>query len=79
MNKLDIQCWECGFTPKCCACKYTKKEVDIVKGKEQDVYKCYRKRKPKEQNLEYKATGKVTVNWNGTCFGFEWKYKENNK
>ena len=74
-----MQCWECGFTPKCCSCKYVKKGVDIIKGKEQDVYRCYRKRKHKEQNPEYIRTGKVTVKWNDSCFGFEWKYKENDK
>jgi hypothetical protein len=72
----DRQAWECGFTPKCCACKYAKKETEFKGGKEIEVFRCYRKRKKDEQNFEYRKNGRVTKEWNGTCFGFVWKYAE---
>lgn len=72
----DRQCWECGFTPKCCACKYAKKDTELIKGTETEVYYCYRKRPPIEQNKEYRKTKRVRKNWNDSCFGFVWKYAE---
>lgn len=72
----DRQAWECGFTPKCCSCKYAKKGVKTVNGKEIDVFFCYRKRTPSESSPEYRATGRVTKMWNNTCFGHVWKYAE---
>ena len=72
----DRQAWECGFTPKCCSCKYAKKDVKTEKGKEIEVYFCHRKRTPSESSPEYRATGRVTKEWSDTCFGHVWKYAE---
>lgn len=72
----DRQCWECGFTPKCCSCKFAKKETFSIKGEEHEQWFCYRKRAKDEQNNEYRQTKRVKKEWNGTCFGHIWKYAD---
>ena len=72
----DRQAWECGFTLKCCSCKYAKKGTVKNGDTEIDVYFCYRKRTPSESSPECRETGRVTKEWNGTCFGHVWKYAE---
>lgn len=77
MNKdeltwLDKQCRECGYTPKCCACKWLRPLEDGQKKRGQGyIGNCMNPTQNKTcPNKRHQ------VMWNGTCFEFIWKYAD---
>lgn len=61
----ERQTWECGFTPKCCSCKWSR---PLDEGE-----------KPNQLGDRYCVNvgrARHRVNWNGTCFSHEWIYAE---
>ena len=60
----ERQTWECGFTPKCCSCKWNRPLDDYEKPNQLGDSYCVN------------VGRKIRVDWNDTCFHHEWIYSD---
>lgn len=74
----ERQTWECGFTPKCCSCKWNRPLDEYEEPNQLGDSYCVNVGRARHYTCAetLKRNGRARVNWNGTCFFHEWIYAD---
>lgn len=74
----EKQTEECGYTRKCCSCKYGRPLGEYEKpDRRGDMYcTCTDKARDHQCTTALKRDGRERTMWNGVCFHHVWKYAE---
>lgn len=74
----ERQAWECGFTPKCCSCKWSRPLDEGEKPNQLGDRYCVNVGRARHYTCAetLKRNGRSRVNWNDSCFFHEWIYAD---
>ena len=72
----ERQCEQCGYTPKCCSCKWCRKyPPEVAAQAEKAGLETWGLCVNPVQNKGLSAKAHA-VDWRGTCFNFEWMHDD---